>query len=83
MFYFANSIKSCDMRIDSRIAIESIDRLKAVLAGLTTNEKFLADQLGKNESTVSRWHSNSAQSLIEVLFEIAFVLNVNTKDMRM
>lgn len=34
-----------------------INRLKVVLAEKNRSNKWLADQLGKNETTVSRWHT--------------------------
>lgn len=71
------------MRTDSEIVIERINRLKIVLAEQNRKGKWLAEQLGKNEATISRWCSNSAQPSLEMLVKIATVLNVNTKDLLM
>lgn len=71
------------MGTDSEIAIERINRLKIVLAEQNRKGKWLAEQLGKNEATISRWCSNSAQPSLEMLVKIASVLNVNTKDLLM
>lgn len=74
------------METDSEIAIERINRLKIVLAEQNRKGKWLAEQLGKNEATISRisrWCSNSAQPSLEMLVKIASVLNVNTKDLLM
>ena len=63
------------------INIERINRLKVVLAEKNRKGKWLAEQLGKNEATVSRWCSNTAQPSLEMLVKIAYILNVETKDL--
>jgi len=60
---------------------ERINRLKVVLAEKNLKGKWLAEQLGKNEATVSRWCSNTAQPSLEMLVKIAELLNVETKDL--
>ncbi len=71
------------METDSEIATERINRIKIVLAEQNRKGKWLAEQLGKNEATISRWCSNSAQPSLEMLVKIASVLNVSTKDLLM
>ena len=58
------------------IEIERINRLKIVLAEKNRKGKWLAEQLGKNEATVSRWCSNTAQPSLEMLIKIASILKV-------
>lgn len=60
---------------------EKINRIKVVLAEQGNTEKWLAEQLRKNETTVSRWCSNTSQPSLEMLVQIAQVLRVNTKDL--
>lgn len=43
--------------------------------------KWLAEILGKNEATVSRWCTNESQPSLETLFEIAKVLDVDIKEL--
>lgn len=71
------------METDSEIVIERINRLKIVLAEQNRKGKWLAEQLGKNEATISRWCSNTAQPSLEMLVKIASVLNVTPKDLLM
>lgn len=71
------------METDSEIVIERINRIKIVLAEQNRKGKWLAKRLGKNEATISRWCSNTAQPSLEMLVKIASVLNVNTKDLLM
>ena len=60
---------------------ERINRLKVVLVEQNRTGKWLAEQLGKNEATVSRWCSNSAQPSLEMLVKIASILNVDPRQL--
>lgn len=53
------------------------NRIKAVLADKDKTAKWLAEQVGRDRSTVSRWCTNDIQPPLEVLFQIAEVLEVN------
>lgn len=59
--------------------ITRINRLKIVLAEQNTTGKWLAEQLGKNEATISRWCSNTSQPSLEMLMKIASILNVDAR----
>jgi putative transcriptional regulator len=58
-----------------------INRLKIMLAEKGKTNKWLAEQLGKSEVTVSRWCTNEVQPSIETLTEIAKLLNVDIKEL--
>ena len=58
-----------------------INRLKVVLAEKKRTNKWLCEQLNVNPSTVSKWCTNTMQSNLETLVEIAKVLEVDTKDL--
>jgi DNA-binding XRE family transcriptional regulator len=55
--------------------------IKAVLAEQGKINKWLAEQLGKNETTVSRWCTNEVQPSLETLHTIAELLNMDIKDL--
>lgn len=59
---------------------EDINRLKVVLAEQKRTNKWLAEQLGKDPATVSKWCTNTAQPGLETLLDIARCLNVDVKD---
>lgn len=59
--------------------IERINRLKVVLVEQNRTGKWLAEQLGKNEATVSRWCSNASQPSLETLVKIASILKVDPR----
>lgn len=61
--------------------MEQINRLKVVLAEQQRTGKWLAEALGKNEATVSRWCTNESQPSLETLVEIAKVLNVDVREL--
>ncbi len=56
-----------------------INRLKIVLVEKEKTNKWLAEQLGKSEVTVSRWCTNEVQPSMETFLEIAKVLDVDVR----
>lgn len=60
---------------------EAINRIKVVLAEKNRTNKWLAEQLGKNVSTVSKWCTNSSQPSLEVLPDIARILEVDVSEL--
>lgn len=61
--------------------MRQINRLKVVLVEQGKTGKWLAEILGKNEATVSRWCTNEYQPSLDTLTVIARVLNVDIKDL--
>ena len=60
---------------------QDINRLKVVLAEQKRTNKWLAEQLGKDPASVSKWCTNASQPSLETLVEIARSLNVEVKDL--
>ena len=60
---------------------KDINRLKVVLAEKKRTNKWLAEQLGKDPATVSKWCTNTAQPGLETLLQISKVLEVDVKDL--
>ncbi|MDR2010911.1 MAG: helix-turn-helix transcriptional regulator [Bacteroidales bacterium] len=60
---------------------KAINRLKAVLAEQGKTNKWLAEQLGKNETTISRWCTNEVQPSMENLITIATLLKIDVRDL--
>ncbi len=61
--------------------MKEINRLKVVLVEQKRTGKWLAEAIGKNEATISRWCSNVVQPSIETFVQIAEVLNVDIKEL--
>ncbi|MCD8290617.1 MAG: helix-turn-helix domain-containing protein [Prevotella sp.] len=58
-----------------------INRLKIVLVEKKKTSKWLAETLGKDPATVSKWCTNTSQPSIATLLEIARLLDVDIKDL--
>jgi len=58
-----------------------INRLKAVLAEQNKTNKWLAERLKKNETTISRWCTNEVQPSMENLVAIADLLAIDVKEL--
>ncbi len=58
-----------------------INRIKVVLAEKKRTNKWLAEQLGKDPATVSKWCTNSCQPTLETMMKIANLLNVEMNDL--
>ena len=58
-----------------------LNRLKAALAEQGKTNRWLSEQLGKSENTVSRWCANKVQPSVAQLNEIATILNVDIKEL--
>ena len=57
------------------------NRIKVVLAENDRTNRWLAEVIGKNEATVSRWCSNKAQPSIDVFRQIAEALDVDVREL--
>ena len=58
-----------------------INRLKVVLAEKKKTNKWLAEAMGKDPATVSKWCTNTSQPGLETLLEIANILEVDIKEL--
>ena len=58
-----------------------INRLKIVLVEKKRTSKWLAEQLGVNPSTVSKWCTNTSQPPLETIIDISKLLNIEIKEL--
>ena len=58
-----------------------INRLKVVLVEKKRTNKWLAEQLGRDPATVSKWCTNVAQPTLETLLQIVKLLEVEVQDL--
>lgn len=61
--------------------MKDINRIKIVLVEQKRTGKWLAEQLGKDPSTVSKWCSNKMQPSLEMLMQIAEKLDVDVRNL--
>jgi len=60
---------------------KAINRIKVVLVEQGKTNKWLAEQLGKNETTISRWCTNEVQPSVETMAQIAELLKIDIKEL--
>ena len=63
------------------MARKNLNRIKAVLADKQRTNKWLAEQLGKDKTTISKWCTNSSQPDLESLMKTAKLLEVEVADL--
>ena len=56
-----------------------MNRIKVTLVEKQKTNRWLAEQMGKSENTISRWCSNKSQPSIAQLQEIANLLDVDVR----
>lgn len=59
----------------------AINRIKVVLVEKQRTSKWLAEQLGKSENTISKWCSNKVQPSLETLVRIAVILDLDVREL--
>lgn len=60
---------------------KDINRIKVALADKKRTNKWLAEQLGKDPATVSKWCTNNCQPTLETLIKISKLLDVELADL--
>lgn len=78
-FFFVHFRTNTNHNMSNNQQGEMLNRLKAVLAEQGKTSRWLAEQLGKSENTVSRWCANKVQPSIQQLNEIAHLLEIDVR----
>ena len=56
------------------MATKNLNRIKVMLADRNQTNKWLAEQVGKDPATVSKWVTNTSQPSLEMIFRIEELL---------
>ena len=67
--------------METKIERQKLNRIKAVLAETGHTGKWLAEQLGKDPVTVSKWCTNTSQPDLYTLNEISNILSLDMQDL--
>lgn len=59
----------------------NLNRIKVLLVEKGKTGKWLANELGKSNCTISKWCSNTIQPDLQTLDKISKLLDVNIKDL--
>ena len=60
---------------------KDINRIKVVLADKKRTNRWLAEQLGKDQATISKWCTNTSQPGLETLYQIAKLLEIEVQEL--
>lgn len=60
---------------------KDLNRIKVVLVEQKKTAKWLAEQVGKDPATVSKWCTNSSQPSLQTLDKIASILQVKMSEL--
>lgn len=60
---------------------KNLNRIKAVLADKQRTNRWLAEQLGRDQATVSKWCTNACKPPIETFMKIAQLLDCSIDDL--
>lgn len=63
------------------VTMKDLNRIKVVLAEKKRTNKWLAEQLGKNTATVSKWCTNTAQPDLYTLERVAEILDCAKREL--
>ena len=63
------------------MANKDINRIKVVLSDKKKTNKWLAEQLGKDQTTISKWCTNTSQPNLGSLIKTAKLLGVELADL--
>ena len=63
------------------MANKDINRIKVVLVDKKKTNKWLAEQLGKDQTTISKWCTNTSQPDLENLMKISQLLGVEISEL--
>lgn len=60
---------------------KNLNRIKVVLAEKGLTNKWLSEQLGMTQATVSKWVTNTSQPNLDMLIKLSKVLDVEIQDL--
>lgn len=63
------------------MANKKINRLKIVLIEKEKTNNWLAEQLGRDKATISKWCTNTCQPDVETFIRISKLLNVDVSEL--
>ncbi len=76
------TINFCNFAVKQQKSIMAkLNRIRVVLAEHDLNNKWLADKLGKDQATISKWVTNTTQPSLEALIAIANALEVPVQEL--
>ena len=60
---------------------KNLNRLRVIIAEKNLTNKWISQQLGVGQATISKWVQNNAQPNLEMLIKLSKLLNVDINDL--
>jgi len=60
---------------------KKLNRLRVIIAEKNLTNKWLSEQLGVGQATISKWVQNNAQPNLEMLIKLSIILDVDINDL--
>ena len=60
---------------------KNLNRIRVILAEKDLSNKWLAEQMGRDQATISKWVTNTAQPNLEMMIKLSKVLNVDMDEL--
>ena len=60
---------------------KKLNRLRVIFAEKNLTNKWLSEQLGVGQTTISKWVQNNAQPNFEMLIKLSIILDVDINDL--
>lgn len=60
---------------------KNLNRLKVILAEKNLTNKWLAEQMGRDQATISKWVTNASQPNLEMMIKLSKVLKVDMNEL--
>lgn len=60
---------------------KNLNRIRVILAEKDLSNKWLAEQMGRDQATISKWVTNTTQPNLEMMIKLSKVLNVDMDDL--
>ena len=60
---------------------KKLNRLRVIIAEKNLTNKWLSEQLGFGQATISKWVQNNAQPNLEMLIKLSIILDVDINDL--
>lgn len=79
-FFISNNFINFAFKTNN-MNMEDLNRIKVVLVENKRTNKWLAEELGKDPATVSKWCTNTSQPDIQTLSKIASLLGVDIREL--
>lgn len=61
--------------------MQDLNRIKVVLVEKKRTNKWLAEQIGKDPATISKWCTNASQPDLSTLTRVAALLDVDVREL--